>query len=398
MNILVINAGSSSIKYKVFDFRRWPDGDQSIFAGIIDHLNESRAPIHRWHSAHRGKQIEVLEDKLAKEGDSFLYETIFRALAQSVVIDAVGHRVVHGGEHFNTPVKIDSSTLELLRQTISLAPLHNPSNISGIEQAQRVYFQVPHVAIFDTAFHHHLPSVARCYALPENIQREYKIRRYGFHGISHQYLAQKASHELDRPEKELRLVTLHLGNGASAAAINGGNCMDTSMGMTPLEGLIMGSRCGDIDAGVLMSLLYSGYSVSQLDDLLNKKSGLKGLCGENDLRLIEQGVGRGEPDAKKALDMYCYRIKKYIGAYAATLGGIDALVFSGGVGEHSAIVRQMCCEGLAFLGISLDLEKNKNPGAETKIHSYSATCAVLLIPANEELEIARQVKQYLSVT
>ena len=225
---------------------------------------------------------------------------------------------------------------------------------------------------------------------------KHEIRRYGFHGIAHQYLALEAARRLERPIDTLKLVTLHLGNGASAAAIRRGVCIDTSMGMTPMEGLVMGSRCGDIDPGVVIKLINDGYSVEDVTDLLNNKSGLKGLCGANDLRIVEKKIQQGDITAQKTLALYCYRIKKYIGAYIAALGGIDALIFSGGVGEHSALVRQMCCEGLGYLGVNLDAERNKAPDDYLRIDSDCSSCAVLLIPANEELEIARQIKAYLS--
>jgi len=397
MNILVLNAGSSSIKYQVFHYSRSPEtekpgAEQPVFSGHIEHLNESAPIVHRWRSGHTQEQNTLFENNLGKVGIAVIFEHVCKTIAEHVTIEAVGHRVVHGGRHFSKPTLINAQVLDALRDMIPLAPLHNPSNISGIEQAQHFYPHLPHVAVFDTAFFHQLPDEARCYALPPDIQRKHEIQRFGFHGIAHQYLAFEAAHQLKRPVSTLKLVTLHLGNGASAAAIRGGVCIDTSMGMTPLEGLIMGSRCGDIDAGVLIKLLNDGYKVSELADLLSSNSGLKGLCGDNDLRMIQQRIIQGDTVAQQALNLYCYRIKKYVGAYIAALGGIDALIFSGGVGQHSILVRQTCCEGLEPLGIHLCREHNETPNNHhLRLDSASSACAVMVIPANEELEIARQV-------
>lgn len=395
MNILVLNAGSSSIKYQVFSYSRSPKAEKPVFCGRIEHLNKSEPVVHRWRSGDTEEQNTLIESTQGEVDTAAIFEHVCKTIAGHVTIEAVGHRVVHGGSHFSKPTLINPQVLDALRDMTPLAPLHNPSNISGIEQAQLFYPDLPHLAIFDTAFFHQLPDEARCYALPPDIQQKHEIQRYGFHGIAHQYLAFEAARQLKRPISTLKLVTLHLGNGASAAAIRGGFCIDTSMGMTPLEGLIMGSRCGDIDAGVLIKLLNDGYKVSELADLLNNNSGLKGLCGDNDLRMIQQRIIQGDTTAQQTLNLYCYRIKKYIGAYIAALGGIDALVFSGGVGEHSALVRQKCCEGLEQLGISLDVEQNQTQNNHRRIDSASSACAVMVIPANEELEIARQAWDFL---
>jgi acetate kinase len=389
MNILVLNAGSSSIKYQIFSYSQSLKSEKPVFSGRIEHLNESGPVVHRWLSEDTEEQNTLIESTQGKVDTAAIFEHVCKTIAGHVTIDAVGHRVVHGGDHFSKPTLINTKVLDTLRDMIPLAPLHNPSNISGIESAQHAYPDLPHIAIFDTAFHHQMPEEASRYALPPDIQRKHQVHRYGFHGIAHQYLAVEAARQLNRPISTLKLVTLHLGNGASAAAISGGTCIDTSMGMTPLEGLVMGSRCGDIDAGVLIKLLNDGYSVEELDNLLNHLSGLKGLCGDSDLRIIQKRISEGDTVAKKALNLYCYRIKKYIGAYIAALGGIDALVFSGGIGEHSALVRQMCCENMGHLGIVLDIEQNQTQN-HLRIDAASAACAVMIIPANEELEIARQ--------
>lgn len=402
MNILVLNTGSSSVKYQVFHYSRSPElkkprAEQPTFSGFIDHLNEPEPLVHRWRAEYKREQTELLESNQGEVDTAAIIEHVCKTVAGHTTIDAVGHRVVHGGSYFSKPTLINPQVVDTLRDMIPLAPLHNPPNISGIEQAQKFYPNLPHVAIFDTAFFHHLPNESRYYALPSDIQRKHKIQRYGFHGTAHQYLSFEAARQLKRPVDKLKLVTLHLGNGASAAAVRGGICIDTSMGMTPLEGLIMGSRCGDIDAGVLIKLLNDGYNVSELADLLNNKSGLKGLCGDNDLRMIQQRINQGDTEAQKALNLYCYRIKKYIGAYIAALGGIDALIFSGGVGQHSALVRQKCCEGLEALGIHLCKEHNETPNSNhPRIDADNSSCAVMVIPANEELEIARQVRAHLN--
>lgn len=402
MNILVLNAGSSSIKYQVFHYSRSPETEKSeverpVFSGHIELLHEPELITHRWRPGDMQEQSTCLENNPGEMGTAAIFEHVCKTIAEHVTIEAVGHRVVHGGSHFSKPTLINAQVLDALRDMIPLAPLHNPSNISGIEQAQHFYPDLPHVAVFDTAFFHQLPDEARCYALPPDIQRKHEIQRYGFHGIAHQYLAFEAARQLKRPVSTLKLVTLHLGNGTSAAAIRGGVCIDTSMGMTPLEGLIMGSRCGDIDAGVLIKLLNDGYKVGELADLLNNNSGLKGLCGDNDLRMIQQRIIQGDTVAQQALNLYCYRIKKYVGAYIAALGGIDALIFSGGAGQHSMLVRQKCCEGLEPLGIHLSREHNETPSNHhLRIDSPSSACAVMVIPANEELEIARQVWAFLT--
>ena len=365
--------------------------DQPLISGIFDHINEGKPVRHCWF----GEDGESYIDIVGVVDYPSIFEQLFYHLLQRVVFQAIGHRVVHGGMHFSESVLIDASVLEVLQQLIPLAPLHNSTNIMGIEMAHRHYPQLPQVAVFDTAFHYRLPAMAQCYALPIEVQQQYQIRRFGFHGISHQYLANEVAQQIGRPLNTLKLITLHLGNGASVAAIREGQCIDTSMGMTPLEGLVMGTRCGDLDAGVVMKLVNEGYDVDALDNLLNHQSGLLGLCGSNDMRVIEQQVKEGDASAKQALEIYCYRIKKYIGAYVAALGGLDALVFSGGVGEHSAEVRRMCCEGLTCLGIKLDAQRNQQGEANRRIDSANASCTVWVIASNEALEIARQTQYCL---
>jgi acetate kinase len=304
----------------------------------------------------------------------------------------IGHRVVHGGEAFREPVSIDEKVLEAIRDQIPLAPLHNPANLMGIEAARKVFPDVPQVAVFDTAFHQSMPPHAFTYALPYSFYALHHVRRYGFHGTSHFWVAKKAAAHLEKPLRVLHLITLHLGNGASAAAIRQGRSVDTSMGMTPLEGLVMGTRCGDLDPAIPFYLKrVTGMADGELEALLNKGSGLKGICGANDMREILQMADRGEPLAQLALELYCYRVKKYLGAYFAVLGRVDAVVFTGGIGENSATIRKRCCQGLEGLGITVDDGKNEKAGEEVlEIQRNGGLVKVLAVRTNEEREIAEQ--------
>jgi acetate kinase len=313
------------------------------------------------------------------------------------VFGAIGHRVVHGGARFSAPVRIDDEVRVAIRELCALAPLHNPANLLGIELAGEAYADVRQAAVFDTAFHHTMPEHAYRYAVPEAWYRGHQVRRYGFHGISHEYVAQRAAAHLGRPLSELKLITLHLGNGASAAAIRHGRCIDTSMGFTPLEGLVMGTRSGDLDPAIPLHLEHvTGMGWQAMDDALNHECGLKGLTGVNDMREILARVDAGDAVARLALDMYCYRIRKYIGAYHAVLGGLDALVFTAGVGENAAAVRARACAGLEHVGIAIDDADNvKEIGELAEIQPVGLPVRVLVIRTNEELQIARQVRAVL---
>ena len=310
----------------------------------------------------------------------------------------IGHRVVHGGEAFQQPVRIDETVISAIERLIPLAPLHNPANLMGIRVAMEHVSAVPQVAVFDTAFHQSIPEHAYLYALPYELYDEQKIRRYGFHGTSHSYVARQAALYLKRPAVSLNMITLHLGNGASAAAIRGGECVDTSMGLTPLEGLVMGTRSGDLDPAILLYLAReNGMDIDTLDTLLNKESGLKGICGENDMRTISAAAEQGDHQAKLALTIFCYRLKKYIGAYMAVLGRVDCIVFTGGIGENSPLIRQLSCQGMEGLGLSLDEEKNSNKQEGIKeIQASNSPVSLLVIPTNEEYEIARQSLQVIN--
>ncbi len=307
----------------------------------------------------------------------------------------IGHRVVHGGEAFREPCLIDDRVIEIIRGLSSLAPLHNPANLLGIEVAMARRPDVPQVAVFDTAFHHSIPPRAYRYAVPEEWYESHGVRRYGFHGTSHAYVAKQAARELGRPLEELNLIVLHLGNGASVTAIANGKSVDTSMGLTPLEGLVMGTRGGDIDPGVIIHMAReAGLSVEEIDADLNGASGLSGLCGLSDMRDVLEREAAGDTRARLALDVYTYRMRKYIGAYMAVLGHADAIVFTAGVGENSADIRERACEGLEGLGVQLDEARNRAVAQGVRpIHRDGAPLAVLVVPTNEELEIAEQTLQ-----
>lgn len=366
MKVLVLNAGSSSIKYQVFAM----EDQQVLVKGLIDRIGEAGSEIASHHQA---------------------LERIIRHLqASGVTIDAIGHRVVHGGERFHQPAQIDADVIAAIRAMIPLAPLHNPANLEGIEVAQSLFPGVPQVAVFDTAFHQTMPPVAFRYALPESLYCEHKVRRYGFHGTSHRYVAQQAALYLQTGLADLNLITLHLGNGCSATAIAGGKSVDTSMGMTPLEGLVMGTRCGDIDPALHFYLQReTGLDSVALESLLNKHSGLKGVCGVSDMREIQQRAEKGDEAAQLAEAMFAYRVKKYIGAYLAVLGKVDAIVFTGGIGEHSARIRELVCSNLQGLGIQLDEVRNRQASEGIlEFHNPGAYIRLLVVPTNEELAIA----------
>ena len=399
MKILVLNSGSSSLKFQLF-----MKADLSVLAsGLVEQIGadsgaaslsfsdssgvkqtiQKNLPV----SDHRGA-IKLMSEMLRESG----------ALADMDELAGIGHRVVHGGEAFHQPVRIDETVIGAIEALIPLAPLHNPANLTGIRVALENASQVPQVAVFDTAFHQSIPEHAYLYALPYSLYEEQKIRRYGFHGTSHRYVARQAAFYLDKPIEKLNIITLHLGNGASAAAIRAGRCIDTSMGLTPLEGLVMGTRSGDLDPAILFYLgRQSGMDMDALDKLLNKQSGLKGICGENDMRTISQAAEGGDKRAKLALAIFCYRIKKYIGAYMAALGGVDCIVFTGGIGENSALVRQMSCQDMERLGLVIDDKKNSIRQKNVlEIQASGSQVKLLVIPTNEEYEIASQTLQVIN--
>ncbi len=391
MKILVLNAGSSSLKCRYFD------KGESIVHAQIERIGERESIAHFHYQNHTiTHQTSITDHHDALQLLVKLF-TLSGALEDFTQLDAVGHRVVHGGEAFQAPVRITPKVMKTIEALIPLAPLHNPANLEAIRVFASAYPAIPQVAVFDTAFHQSMPPHAYHYAIPLSLKERYHIRRYGFHGTSHCYVAKEAAAFLNKPLDTLNLITLHLGNGASAAAIAHGKSIDTSMGMTPLEGLVMGTRSGDIDAGILTFLAREGYNSDAIDTLLNKESGLKGICGENDMRTVLEKADNGDTQAALALDLFCYRIVKYVGAYGAVLGSIDAIVFTGGIGEHAAAVREKICNTLeAFTGIQIDREKNGETSHTARaIHTSSSKAALLVIPTDEELEIARQTEMLI---
>ncbi len=401
MKVVVINSGSSSVKYEVFEA-----SDFSIASsGLLERIGESESQhTHRIYGPSGTIKETVRRGRVANHEEGFRF--ILSMPANSAVITnpaeilGIGHRVVHGGEAFQEPVLIDEKVMETIRELIPLAPLHNPANLLGIEAARQVFPGVPQVAVFDTAFHQSMPPHAFIYALPYSLYALHHVRRYGFHGTSHLWVAKKAAAHIGKPLTFLNLITLHLGNGASAAAIRQGRSVDTSMGMTPLEGLVMGTRCGDLDPAVPFYLRRATkMSEGDLEALLNKGSGLKGISGVNDMREILQMANRGEPLAQLALELYCYRIKKYIGSYFAVLGRVDAVVFTGGIGENASPVRKRCCQGLEALGITVDDGKNETASEEVlEIQRDEAPVKVLAVRTKEEREIAEQTVAVLQRT
>ncbi len=393
MKILTINAGSSSLKYQLFEM----PGAHVICDGLVERIGEPLGRIK--HRVGAGETL-VLEEAVADHAAALarvaalLMTGEVGVLADADALDAVGHRVVHGGERFHAPTVITAEVSETIHDLSPFAPLHNPANLAGIEVAEKVFPSATQVAVFDTAFHQTMPAHAYRYAVPADLYTDHGVRVYGFHGTSHAYVARAAAKLLKKAPETCNLITAHLGNGASITAISNGRSVDTSMGFTPLPGLIMGTRSGDVDPALIFYLSARlGLSLAEIDAMLNKQSGLLGLCGDNDLRDIEERVDAGDADAVLALEMYAYRIRKYIGAYAAVLGRVDALVFTAGVGENSDVVRAKVCDGLGALGISLDPAKNAVTirGTSGPIHSDESRVEVFVIPTNEELEIARQV-------
>ena len=384
--VLVVNSGSSSIKYRLIE----TDGPTNLARGLVERIGTATATGTYGQMAD-DSWVEVRETAPMADHDDGL-RAVIAALDRAKLaagITAVGHRVVHGGDRFVAPALIDDAVVDGIRAQIPLAPLHNPANLAGIEVARSLWPDVPQVAVFDTAFHATLPPHAYRYAVPDTWYTQHRVRRYGFHGTSHAFVARRAAEILGRPLAQLRLITAHLGNGASVTAITGGRSVDTSMGLTPLEGLVMGTRSGDIDPAIVFHLARNaGLTLNEIDAALNSASGLRGLCGDNDLRAIEARAARGDDAAQLAIDVFCYRVRRYIGAYAAVLGGLDALVFTAGIGEHSPTVRARVCADLGFLGIAID--PTANAASATMISATGTAAAVLVVPTDEELEIAVQ--------
>jgi acetate kinase len=393
MKILVINSGSSSIKYQLFDMT----AGTVLASGVLEQIGEAESRLTHHVRSAPGEMDEIMKTGAVADHQAG-FELIGTVLGESGALQdtgellGIGHRVVHGGEKFKQPTLINKKVIDTIRRLIPLAPLHNPANLLGIEVAMHSAPDVPQVAVFDTAFHQSIPEHAFRYAIPRNLYQKYHVRRYGFHGTSHYYVAKQAARLIGRPLKTVNLITLHLGNGSSATAVKGGKSIDTSMGLTPLEGLIMGTRSGDIDPAIVFYLgRQTGLGRDAVESILNKDSGLRGICGVNDMREIEKLAQAGDTRAKLAIEMFCYRIQKYIGAYAAVLGRLDALVFTAGIGENSALIRARSCRGLSHLGIEVDSQKNRRKSkAAFEIQTADSTAKVFVIPTNEELEIAEQ--------
>ena len=399
MLVLVVNAGSSSLKYQLIDM----SNEQVLAKGIAERIGAGGMLRHET----TGKP--TVENEVDIPDHTVAMRLVFDALtnpgsgaiADVSEIAAIGHRVVHGGESFSGSVRIDREVIDAVSRLSELAPLHNPPNLMGIEGAMKVMPDAPQIAVFDTAFHQSIPKHAYIYALPYDLYEEHGIRRYGFHGTSHKYVTSRATKiltDLGIPIEQQKIVTCHIGNGVSFTAVKGGKSVDTSMGLTPVEGLVMGTRCGDIDPAILPFLQNTfGYSAGDVDDLINKKSGLLGITGiGNDMRDIEANAAAGHERAKLALEIFCYRGRKYIGAYAAAMGGLDSVVFTAGIGEHSPPIRAMMCRDMEFLGIELDPVKNEECWGECDISTGKLNARILVIPTNEELAIARETARVVT--
>jgi acetate kinase len=389
MKILVLNCGSSSIKYKLLDI----EAKTTLAQGGIEKigLNGSFLKLTLPDGDKVILEGEILEHKTGIEYILGVIVSKKYGCIQSLnEIDAVGHRVVHGGEKFNSSVLIDDEVIQKIVECIDLAPLHNPPNLNGILAIKELMPRVPQVAVFDTAFHQTMPDYAYMYGLPYSLYEKYAIRRYGFHGTSHRYVSKRACEFLDIPYENQRIITCHIGNGASIAAIKNGISVDTSMGMTPVEGLLMGTRSGDVDAGVLSYIMEKENVGSQaISTIVNKYSGVLGVSGvSSDMREIDSAIGDGNDRASLALNMYTYKIKKYVGSYSAALGGLDVLVFTGGVGENQLGIRESICEGLEFMGIKMDEVANNTRGEEAIISAPDSKVKILVIPTDEEFMIA----------
>ncbi len=391
MKIIVLNCGSSSIKYQLFEM----PSAEVIAKGLVDKIGLKGASIK--HYMANGDVLKLEGEILDHQaGIEFVLGILthkeYGCVKNMNEIGAVGHRVVHAGEKFNSSVAINKEVIDALVECIDLAPLHNPPNLEGIYAITKLLPEVPQVGVFDTAFHQTMSEQAYLYGIPYSLYEKYKVRRYGFHGSSHRFVGQRAADILGKKIEDLRIISCHLGNGASICAIQNGKSVDTSMGMTPVEGLVMGTRCGDIDAGALLYIAdKEETSIPYTSTLINKHSGILGLSGvSSDMRDVETAAAEGNHRAKVSLDIYHYRIKKYIGSYAAAMGGVDLVIFTGGVGENGWETRQHVCEGLEFMGLDFDVQKNtKLRGKEAVISKPDSKVTVMVVPTNEELVIAQ---------
>jgi acetate kinase len=400
MKILVINSGSSSIKFQLLDM-----SDESVLAsGLVERIGEAEGLIKCILRPGAADELTVKKTTAVADHKSGmrLAVDILSDPRQGVIaargdIDAIGHRVVHGGEDFHQPTLLTADVLAAIEKNIPLAPLHNPANLDGIRVAQELFAGVPQVAIFDTAFHQTIPPHAYLYALPYELYEKQRIRRYGFHGTSHKFVASECARLMGRPLEELNLISIHLGNGCSMTAVENGKSVDTTLGLTPLEGLVMGTRSGDVDPAIHSFLARNcNMDIEAIDGMLNKDSGLKGLCGLNDMRDIHQAIANGDKRARLALDVQTYRNKKYVGAFMAVLGRVDAIIFTAGIGENDEVVREMTLRGLEPFGVIMDpAANNQRIKKPTLLSSRESRVQIWGIPTNEELAIAREAKAVL---
>ncbi|WP_424493511.1 acetate/propionate family kinase [Salinimicrobium sp. GXAS 041] len=388
-NILVINSGSSSLKFQLIQM----PNEEVLASGLVERIGLESGMVHYKSGAHStSKEMQVKDHAVAlKEVTKLLMDEEKGVIKNAHEIPAIGHRVVHGGDAFSDTIVIDDKVKESIKSLFSLAPLHNPPNLKGIEVAEEVFPQATQVAVFDTAFHQTIPLEAKKYAIPNEFYDKHKIQVYGFHGTSHKYVSKKALEQLQKENS--KIVSIHLGNGCSMAAIQNGKSIDHSLGFAPVNGLIMGTRSGDIDQSVIFYMIEQlGYSAKEVSDILHHNSGMYGLTGYSDLRDIEKEAENGNRECQLALKMNAYRIKKYIGAYAAIMNGLDALIFTAGIGENSDVVREMVCTDLEYLGVELNQEENKIRAKHQRLISKeSSKVKIFVIPTNEELEIAQQV-------
>ncbi len=394
MNVLVFNCGSSSIKYQLINM----NNEQPAAVGLLERVGQEDSLLK--HEAHGTKQKIPCSAPSHKEGIAFILDTLMKGEGKVIdsidEIDAIGHRVVHAGEEFSGSVLLTDDVMAALNKCIPLAPLHNPANIMGVEACKELMPEKPQVGVFDTAFHQTMKPKAFIYAIPYKYYRKHGIRRYGFHGTSHRFVSAEAAKMAGKAIDDMKIITCHLGNGASIAAIENGRSVDTSMGFTPLEGLVMGTRSGDIDPAIPLFLQKTeGLTAEEVDTVLNKKSGVKGISGlSNDMRDIEQAAWNDDHEtAQLALDIYHYRIVKYIGSYAAAMNGVDAIVFTGGVGENGPESREEILKHFSYLGVDIDHEKNKTRGQKIELSTEESRVKVFVIPTNEELVIARDTRE-----
>ncbi len=396
MKVLVINSGSSSIKYQLLDM----DNEAVLASGLVERIGEPEGLIKcALRPGLEGEEVVKIEGPVPTHKDgmhkivTLLTDSDKGVITDQAEIGAVGHRVVHGGEEFHQPTLITDAVMAAIERCIPLAPLHNPANLDGIKVARELFSGAAQVAVFDTAFHQTIPPCAFHYALPGEMYQKYRVRRYGFHGTSHMFVAGECARQMGKSLEELNIITVHLGNGCSMTAVKGGRSVDTTMGLTPLEGLVMGTRSGDVDPAIYAFLARNcAMDIDAIDTMINKDSGLKGICGMNDMRDIHEAIDQGDAKAQLALDVQTYRNRKYIGAYMAVLGRVDAIVFTAGIGENDGIVREKTVEGLEAFGIKIDPKVNasrvKKP---TLLSTADSQVQIWGIPTNEELAIARQV-------